>query len=153
MLSETYITHANQISYEVSLFVTWLCRQLITGTGWEDSIKIAMNGLHQCEVTDAIISAATCMKSRLSKDGYAPAVLQAALHFLHQSNSFDDALNASIAFAGCGNFCPVLVGTIGGARYGARVILGEKSSLLLHCTGGLLTRIISGATNMGDTWK
>jgi ADP-ribosylglycohydrolase len=57
-------------------------------------------------------------------------VLQAAVYFVTANASFDAALAASLAFAGPANYCPVLVGAIGGARWGARAIQAEH---LAHC--------------------
>ena len=50
--------------------------------------------------------------------GYAPEVLQSALHFVGRHRSLEDALVAAIGYAGPANYCPVLVGAIGGARWG-----------------------------------
>ena len=57
-------------------------------------------------------------------------MLQAAVYFVTANASFDAALAASLAFAGLANYCPVLVGAIGGARWGARGIQAEH---LAHC--------------------
>ncbi len=54
----------------------------------------------------------------LSDGGYAPDVLVAALWFLMKNLTFEDALKQSKEFAGVANYCPVLVGSIGGAMYG-----------------------------------
>jgi hypothetical protein len=56
-------------------------------------------------------------------------VLRAALHFVGTSSCFAEALNGSLAFAGPANYCPVLVGAIGGARWGASAI---SQSALAH---------------------
>ena len=47
--------------------------------------------------------------------GYAPEVLAAAVYFLDKY-PVDVALGAAKAFAGGANYCPVLVGAIGGGR-------------------------------------
>ena len=60
----------------------------------------------------------------------APDVLHAAVHFVTAHPSFDTALDASLAFAGPANDCPVLVDAIGGACCGARAIHIEA---LAHC--------------------
>lgn len=52
-LSETYITHANQISYEVSLFVAVVCRQLITETR---NAKFNVVCLHSWRFANKIIT-------------------------------------------------------------------------------------------------
>ena len=49
-------------------------------------------------------------------------MLAAAIFFVHNGVSFDDALQKSIEFAGPENYCPVLVGSLAGARWGASSI-------------------------------
>jgi hypothetical protein len=62
------------------------------------------------------------------REGHAPLVLEAALHFVIHSSTFDEALNGSLRFAGPANFCPVLVGAIGGCLWGAsRYSAGDLS--------------------------
>ena len=51
-------------------------------------------------------------------DGFAPNVLTAAMYFLMNSDNLDEAIKRSIDFAGPANYCPVLVGAIGSARWG-----------------------------------
>ena len=67
----------------------------------------------------------------LNNGGFAPDVLAAAVHFVGSSGSFEDALDAALQFAGPANYCPVLVGSIAGARWGMSSI---NLSILEHCT-------------------
>ena len=67
----------------------------------------------------------------LNNGGFAPDVLAAAVHFVGSSGSFEDALDAALQFAGPANYCPVLVGSIAGARWGMSSI---NLSMLEHCT-------------------
>lgn len=84
----------------------------------------------------------------ISADGYAPHVLAAAVHFVGTSDSLSSALARSIRFAGPENYCPVLVGSIGGARWG-RGQLDEAS--LRHC-GDLLPRLRAVAEALASRW-
>ena len=59
-----------------------------------------------------------------------PDVLAAAVYFVGTNGSFDDALEEALQFAGPANYCPVVVGSIAGARWG---ISGDNPSLLEHC--------------------
>jgi hypothetical protein len=67
---------------------------------------------------------------KLTVDDRCLGVLQAAVHFVTTNVSFDTALDATLRFAGPANYCPVLVGAIGGARWGGRAI---DDSRLQHC--------------------
>ena len=62
--------------------------------------------------------------------GFAPHVLHAAMHFVHNADRLASALDAALAFAGPANYCPVLVGALGGARWGVAQI---EERYLSHC--------------------
>ena len=55
--------------------------------------------------------------NELKGDGYAPNVLAASMYFLYTSDNLEDAIDSSIDFAGPANYCPVLVGAIGSAKW------------------------------------
>jgi ADP-ribosylglycohydrolase len=154
---ETYITHANTVSYEVSLAVNLLCRELIKGKGWKESLNTAQSQLKEPLVISAIENSATCDDtSKLSRDGFAPEVLKAALYFIHKTNNFSDALTKSIIFAGGANYCPVLVGALAGALYGADAVLKnpkfnmQDNSLLNEA---LSKRIQDVANGLASSWE
>jgi len=73
--------------------------------------------------------------------------LAAAIHFIGSNDSFGAAIEASCMFAGTANFCPVLVGSIGGARWGASSIADK---MLDHCD--ILPRVRSAAANLALQW-
>ena len=61
--------------------------------------------------------------------------------------SKDAALTTSLTFAGPANYCPVLVGSIGGARWGAGGIRAEH---LAHCRD--LTRVEKAGNVLAPGW-
>jgi ADP-ribosylglycohydrolase len=83
----------------------------------------------------------------LQNGGFAPEVLRAALFFVSKHTGFDAALEAAVAFAGPENYCPVLVGAIAGARWGAAAI---PSVLLSHCE--ILAEVEKSAEELGNLW-
>jgi ADP-ribosylglycohydrolase len=83
----------------------------------------------------------------LSRGGFAPAVLQAAIYFVQTEACFSDALDAAIAYAGPANYCPVLVGAIGGARWGAASIPVRQ---LQHCV--VLAQVRQSALALAQRW-
>lgn len=111
---EANLTHKHQLAGDVSTAVVVLCRHLIEGINWNQSIAIAKKQ-SQLETKHAL-----CIGEleQLRRDGYAPHVLQASIYFVHTSANFTDALDRALDFAGPANYCPVLVGIIGGARWG-----------------------------------
>jgi len=111
---EARLTHRHPLAGEASAAVACLCRALIRGVPWPDALRSAAEG-RASEIRDALEGRP---RDRLSRGGFAPEALAAAVFFVGASSCFADALARSIAFAGPANYCPVLVGSIGGARWG-----------------------------------
>jgi ADP-ribosylglycohydrolase len=131
--AEARLTHYDPLPGEVAAAVTRLCRLLIRGVSWDDAV-----------------AASSCFArpdGPGNNGGYAPDVLRAAVYFVDRSDSFAEALEQSLAFAGPANYCPVLVGAIGGARWGTRDI--PKASLV-HV--GVLPRVRAAATALAAGW-
>jgi len=126
-LREAAVTHAHPLAGDVAAAVAVLCRALVRGYGWGAALSMAARG--RLPATVRALRPATSPK-QLVRGGFAPDVLHAAVHFVTVSASFDAALTASLTFAGPANYCPVLVGSIGGARWGAGGIRAEH---LAHC--------------------
>ena len=83
----------------------------------------------------------------LSPGGFAPEVLRAVVHFVAHHHSFTDALGASLTFAGPANYCPVLVGAVAGARWGAVAISPE---MLSDCD--VVMRVQGADEILADGW-
>jgi ADP-ribosylglycohydrolase len=126
-LREAALTHAHPLAGDLAAAVVGLCRALVRGYGW--GVALSMAARSRLPATVRALRPTESPK-RLSRGGFAPDVLQAAVHFVTAHASFDAALAASLTFAGPANYCPVLVGSIGGARWGARAIQAEH---LVHC--------------------
>jgi len=107
-MTEARLTHHDPLAGEVAGMVNKLCRSLIRGTAWDVALR-------QCE-------AFTGQEGPGSNGGYAPDVFRAAVYFIGTSACFPEALERSLSFAGPANYCPVLVGAVGGARWGASAI-------------------------------
>ena len=79
--------------------------------------------------------------------GFAPEVLRAAVYFVGSSSSSSEALGRSVVFAGPANYCPVLVGAIGGARWGRSAI---PAPALAHVD--ILRRVETCAHGLAAGW-
>jgi len=121
---ESALTHAHPLAGETAAAVATLCRRLIRGDSWDEALMQAAAG-KTLEVVLALQPALTTCED-LSEGGFAPQTLRAAVWYLHRSSHLAEALSASRAFAGPDNHCPVLVGAIGGARWGADAIPQEE---------------------------
>jgi hypothetical protein len=74
-------------------------------------------------------------------------VLRAAVYFVGTSACFTEALGRSLAFAGPSNYCPVLVGAVAGARWGACAI---PQLALAHVD--VLSRVREAAEALAAGW-
>jgi hypothetical protein len=79
--------------------------------------------------------------------GFAPEVLRAAVYFVGSSPSFPEALGRSLAFAGPANYGPVLVGAVGGARWGSAAL---PRPALAHVD--ILSRVEACAHGLAAGW-
>lgn len=116
--AEAALTHRHPLAGDVAAAVVMLCRHLIRGLPWPEAVESAASGC-LTETRTALLQRSW---AELSTDGFAPHVLAAACHFVDAAGDFASALEASVRFAGPANFSPVLVGAIGGARWGVGAI-------------------------------
>ena len=115
---ESFLTHRHHVAGQVSATSVQLARSLIHGSEWSDAIAKLEN------ISTPVISAAfkDARKGRIYPDGYSPHVLSAAVHFVSTSDTFDGMLERAIDFSGDENYCAVLAGSLGGAKWGASAI-------------------------------
>jgi ADP-ribosylglycohydrolase len=132
-MAEASLTHYDPLAGEVAVAVNRLCRSLIRGARWDHALRLC-GGL-------------TDPQGPGNNGGYAPDVLRAAVFFAGTSASFAEALERSLAFAGPANYCPVLVGAVGGARWGASAI---PQPALAH--GDVLSRTREAAEALAAGW-
>ena len=141
-IAEANLTHRHPLAGDVAAAVIVLCRALIRGHPWQDALTLAADG-RLPETRQALTGSGD-----LSDGGFSPDALRAAVHFVGTADSLNAALEHSIDFAGPANYCPVLVGSIGGARWGAN---GVPATLLtLH--DELLPRLASVADTLARGW-
>jgi ADP-ribosylglycohydrolase len=131
-VAEAGLTHRDPLAGEAAAAVNTLCRALIRGDCWDNALQCA--GFANQEEPG-------------SNGGFAPDVLRAAVYFVGTTAGFTEALERSLAFAGPANYCPVLVGAIGGARWGAASI---PPSSLAHV--GILPRVRAVASALAAGW-
>lgn len=125
---ESALTHAHALAGDTAAAVSILCRKLIRGCSWQEALEAAAR-FGSPEVA-AALQPDDIESASLSDGGFAPETLRAAIWHLHGAERFEQALSSSLVFAGPANYCPVLVGAIGGARWGASAI--PKRELASH---------------------
>jgi ADP-ribosylglycohydrolase len=132
-MAEARLTHYDPVAGEVAAATNKLCRALVRGDCWDVAVR-------QCGLVASDDGPG-------NNGGFAPDVLRAALHFLGTSSQFAEALERALVFAGPSNYCPVLVGAIAGARWGASDI---PSSALAHVD--ILPRVRASADDLAARW-
>ncbi len=121
---EARLTHYHPLAGEGSALAVRIIRYLLSGHSWEETLLEAARGQ-----PDWILSMIFSKISPTSRSGYSPDVLRASLYFMHTSDTFQEALERSIKFAGPANYSPVLVGALAGARWGDKAI---PNNLIKH---------------------
>jgi ADP-ribosylglycohydrolase len=117
-IAEARLTHFHPLAGDVSAAVVRLCRALIRGQEWSEALHFAsIQRLPEtCEALNPRI------RFDSEPNGFAPNVLAAAIRFVDQARNFRTALSNSISVDPGTNYVPVLVGSIGGARWGRSAI-------------------------------
>ena len=133
-MAEAHLTHHDPVAGEVAAAANKLCRALIRGAAWQDAVQEAGSFAGQ--------------EGPGNNGGYAPDVLRAAQHFVGTSACFTEALDRSLAFAGPSNYCPVLVGAVAGARWGASAV---PPPALAHVE--ILPRVRAAADALAAIWS
>ena len=144
-MDEAALTHRHPLAGDVSAAVVSLCRALIRGLDWPASRVAAQSGRMK-ETSNAL---EVPNIGSLKRGGFAPDTLAAAIYFVATSSNFRDALSDAVDFAGPANYCPVLVGTIGGARWAASEIPQDATRHL----GSLLTIVQDLGQHLAKSWE
>ncbi|MEM8532544.1 MAG: ADP-ribosylglycohydrolase family protein [Chloroflexota bacterium] len=139
---EAALTHTHSLAGEVAAAAVVLCRALIRGADWASVLDQAQRGRDTATQTALLVQSGP-----LQPDGFAPHVLSAAVYFAISSPDFDTMIQRSIAFAGPPNYCPVLAGSLGGARWGASHISG-----MWLRDDALTKQVWQAAKPLADTW-
>jgi ADP-ribosylglycohydrolase len=140
---QALLTHLHPLAGDTAAALAVLCRALVRGVPWTGALARATAG-RLAEVR-AALGPGDGMP--LSGGGFSPEVLRAAVHFVGAARGFAEALAAALRFAGPPNYCPVLAGALGGARWGAAAI---APSALAHCRD--LTRLRQAAARLAADW-
>jgi ADP-ribosylglycohydrolase len=140
---EASLTHRDSLAGDVAAATVVLCRCLIKGSDWTTAVRQAATGRE--ERTRPALQGGAAEPPH--EGGFAPEALRAALFFVSTHTGFAAALEAAAGFAGPANYCPVLVGTIAGARWGAAAV---PSGLLIHCD--IVPRVQKAAEALAGSW-
>jgi ADP-ribosylglycohydrolase len=115
---EAAITHKHRDPGIVSAAALRLVRFLVSGQEWQQAINHLEN-ISSSFMSNLLING---RKGLIEDTGLAKDVFSAAIYFIDSSNDFDQMMERSLAFSPESNYCPVLAGGIGGARWGMDAI-------------------------------
>lgn len=141
--SEAWLSHLHELAGETSAAVVTLCRLLVRGREFDEALGQAVADRSRLLQRALSVSEET----ELGTGGFAPEAFAAGAHFVRSSRSFHEALQRSLEFAGPANYCPVITGTLAGARWGRQEISGND---LRHCA--VLEQVQALAGNLSATW-
>jgi len=140
---EGTLTHHSPLSGDIAAAVVTICSELVRGAVWKEAVEAAcVRGTPETQT-----ALTNHQPGSLDPGGFVPDVLAAAAHFVGTSGTFNTALDASLSFAGGANYSPVLVGSMGGARWGASSI---ADTMLDHCD--ILPRVRLVAATLASRW-
>jgi ADP-ribosylglycohydrolase len=142
-ITEAHRAHLHPLARDVAAAVALLSRALIRGLPWKEAVTLT------AESRPPETRLALTGNGELSDSDFSPDALRAAVHFVGTSDTLSTALEHSIEFAGPANYCPVLVGSIGGARWGAEAV----PSSLLAPHAGLLPRLGEASGTLARGWR
>ncbi len=140
------LTHFHPLAADGAVSVAMMTRALLRETDWSGVLDTGRVGAMP-ETAAALDSPP---RSDLKPEGFTPDVLAAAVWFVGNHESFEAALTASLAFAGPANYAPVLVGVLGGARWGGAAI---PAAQLDHLRPKVLAHVEGTAEAMIKTWR
>lgn len=117
---EVKLTHRHVHTSQISIAVNIICMCLMLSYSLNESVKngadfISPKTRRSLGLTSRPIP---ITKKDLKNTGYADDALIAAIWFIRNTNSFDEAVKESLKLKGKANYCSTLVGAIGGALYG-----------------------------------
>lgn len=117
-IAEARLTHLHPLAGDVSAAVVRLCRALIHGQPWAEALRSA--SIDRLPETCRALKPDHRIVNHPS--GFAPDVLAAAVRFVDRADCFESAIMESLANDSGANYVPVLVGSIGGARWGKSAV-------------------------------
>lgn len=113
--ADAKLTHLHEDAGEASAAMVLLCRHLLNGVEWLEATEQSAK-----EISGPSKIALLSPDDRpLDKCGYAPEVLRAAVAIVQMSSDFESAISSSFKFSYPSSYCPILVGALAGARWGA----------------------------------
>jgi ADP-ribosyl-[dinitrogen reductase] hydrolase len=122
---DSSLTHRHPLAADSAVAAAQVAHGLVMGRRWDATIEAVL--ARSTDLAGEVIKAIeNWEKPPVDRSGFSPAVLNAALHFVGTSHSFDACLQRSMEFSGEDNYVPVLAGGLAGARWGARHIDGKQ---------------------------
>lgn len=115
---EAKLTHFDPLAGQVSACYLNMVRDLVYGLPWQVALK-QLTQEAPPELQERLLQ---LHEMPLARGGYAPEVLHSAIYLVQHCANPAEALDQAVKLAGDGNYVPVVVGALAGARWGAQAV-------------------------------
>lgn len=147
---EAGLTHYHKLSRMSAAAINIVCRALIIGKTFEEGLEEARKMVSDLPKLLSALGSKKLTEAHLDAGGFAPEVVKAAVHFVQSTNSFQEAIEKSLKFAGPANYCPVLVGAIAGSMYSSSMIKPEDYDF---ASNKLVKRVEDCSDKLAALWN
>lgn len=152
--SQSYTTHASELSAAACDAVAAILCDLIAGQPWQGALAKLSNDAWPEEIKAILAGSWNKPRNEIRSSGYVIHTLEAALWALGTTSSFEEALIASVNLGNDADTVGAVTGQLAGARYGIRAVPARWSNMLIDydiidnkarnlviASGGPLTRL------------
>ncbi|MFN3456302.1 MAG: ADP-ribosylglycohydrolase family protein [Novosphingobium sp.] len=131
--SQSFTTHASDLSAAACEAMAWIMCELIIGVPWQDAIATAAGEAWPDQIA-AILAGQWKGKSgdAISSSGFVVHTFEAAIWAVGSTTSFEDALITAVNLGHDADTVGAVTGQLAGARYGIGNIPPRWKNLLIH---------------------
>ena len=131
--SQSYTTHASELSAAACEAVAAILCDLIAGQSWQDALTNVTTNSWPEEINKILAGSWKRPRNDILSSGYVVHTLEAALWAVGNTLSFEEALVAAVNLGHDADTVGAVAGQLAGARYGIRAIPTRWSDLLIDC--------------------
>jgi len=146
-MEEAALTHYNSLAGQVAGIVNVICRSLLKNKSWNNAVQLAFSTprLHSDVSNVSMRYSRSAQPAVSTHAAYAPTVLNAALHYIANSNNAMEAIEK--ARAKDKHYCAPIVGILSGALWGIPLDIYKNRS------NDVQFQIIGNTANkLGNQW-
>jgi ADP-ribosyl-[dinitrogen reductase] hydrolase len=131
--SQSYTTHASELSAAACDAVAAILCDLIAGQPWQDALSGITNDIWPEEIRTILAGSWNKPRNEILSSGYVVHTLEAALWAVGTTANFEEALIAAVNLGNDADTVGAVAGQLAGARYGIRAVPSRWSDMLIDC--------------------